>query len=291
MSDERKPFAEAVEDEHNVFRLYLDGELQGAVLWDYSQAQAMTAALNAAVEAREAKLRGYIEALARCGDAATSLLQLHRDGRQIPMQADYDHIIRSFDAVLDAVREARLLEVVPVAEHAALKKHHEGTWGVLLHHLSETEAWTPIAAALAAEMGVVIPVAPLLIPQSWHLTKVQHQRLQKLVRRPVLSVPIEKERLMNLVSEDVEVVSAAMQQAIHGVRSAPAGFVEGTIDHEPGFADLANHVVSPAAVESGPGRCSCGARWRRMSTPTSMLPPRCPLCGDVIPTETPRPRV
>lgn len=63
MSTLKRPFAEAVEDERGAFRLHLDGELQGAVILNWSQAHAITAALNQRVEARKAKLRGALSGL------------------------------------------------------------------------------------------------------------------------------------------------------------------------------------------------------------------------------------
>jgi hypothetical protein len=162
--DEKNPFAH-LEEFEGILRVVVagvevDSELHYEDVWTAAMSTSRRercAAINAAVEQRETKLHAILSDLAQAAEAVLPFLA------HLP----HDHRER-VELTNELLRVARTIDVtdryVPAVEHEALKaelaamrKHIEGTWGVLLNELAETEEWTPIAAALAKELGVKPP--------------------------------------------------------------------------------------------------------------------------------------
>jgi hypothetical protein len=157
MSVEKKPFAVVVEDRPGTgfWCLHVDGrEVFRMASSNREDMQARADAFNAAVEQREAKLRGAAEALISAAYNLMVASESHRDRRIV-----VDVAIGSMRSALDGTGPdyvpAERLRAVE-AERDAWKAQSQKTWGALFEQLAETNAKpTDLALALCAELGLV----------------------------------------------------------------------------------------------------------------------------------------
>lgn len=190
MSDETpKPFAEARDGRIIVGGLTVRydeiGERDERVREHFGR---IAAEINAAVEQREAKLRG---ALTAAGQAVRSTIP------SPDLAAGWERLSKLIDDALgpnppDYVPRAQLDEA------SAKVKALQAALEVFDHRESMT---AELVAAYLEASGLKKPPkerVPLLVPESWRLTKSDARKLRKLTGRPVITgLPIERERLLN----------------------------------------------------------------------------------------------
>jgi hypothetical protein len=113
-------------------------------------------AYRAAVEQREAKLRGALETVREALEPSTVVLSNEEISARIILAQDAARAALGPNP--PAYVSAAEHEAVK-AELAALRKHIDGAWGGLLEGLAEAEQWTTETLALAKALGLKMPNA------------------------------------------------------------------------------------------------------------------------------------
>jgi len=180
MSDEKpKPLAEiqrAREYNHERLHLFVAGrflvsEPAGTVLGEGEALPKIADEINAAVEQREAKLRGAMDVACRL-----VMKVLHQFGSF--GTAEYQQILKDLSEAATALYGHG--DYVPANEAAAmamqaaeLAAKFEGTWPVLFEELRHARAETPLVRALAEALGV-----KAALPEEWSEEELLRRQME-----------------------------------------------------------------------------------------------------------------
>jgi hypothetical protein len=225
MSDEKKPFARIErrrEHNHERVALYVaDRFVASEPASPGESLPGLATEIAAAVEAREAKLRGEIYDLR---NAVIDVVDKHYSGKcLVKDEPCTDPACCSEGRFRALLARSDFGEVVPTerlraveAELAAMRKHIEGTWGVLLQEAAGGGLGSPIARALGIEVGLT---TPLVVPTNWQLDRKQMRKLAKLIGRPVITLDVERERLLGRDEPLPEEIRKVLDRRVPGART------------------------------------------------------------------------